>query len=89
MSLLSRLPASVASAPRRGISIMEVLFAVGVLTIGLVGVAMILPVATNNASSSLRDDRSAEEVSNRIASDVAKLNRAIDQLPRFRDDRRL
>ena len=65
---------------RRGISIMEVLFAVGVLTIGLLGVATILPVATNNASSSMRDDRSAEEVSNRIASDIAKLSRSIDQL---------
>ena len=58
---------------RRGLSIMEVLFAIGVLTIGLMGVAFILPVATNNASQALRDDRAAEEINNRVAQDVSRL----------------
>ncbi|WP_145208880.1 hypothetical protein [Planctomycetes bacterium TBK1r] len=68
------------SPRRRGLSIMEVLFAIGVLTIGLMGVAFILPVATNNAAMALQDDRAVEEVNNRIATDLAKLNQNISYL---------
>ncbi|OYP32177.1 hypothetical protein [Rhodopirellula sp. MGV] len=65
---------------RSGLSIMEVLFAIGVLTIGLMGVAFMLPVATNNASSSLRDDRTAEELNNAIAKEIASLGKGITHL---------
>lgn len=59
---------------RAGLSIMEVLFAIGVLTIGLLGVASILPVATFNAAKSIKTDRAVEEFNNRVASDVAKIS---------------
>ncbi|MDV6033552.1 MAG: hypothetical protein F9B45_26370 [Phycisphaera sp. RhM] len=58
---------------RRGLSIMEVLFAIAVLTIGLLGVASILPVATNNAANALQMDRAIEEINNRVATDMARL----------------
>ena len=45
---------NVSGSLRRGLSIMEILFAIAVLTIGLLGVASILPVATNNASMALQ-----------------------------------
>ena len=61
------------SVMRSGLSIMEVLFAIAVLTIGMLGVASILPVATNNASMALQTDRAVEEISNRVAMEVAKL----------------
>ncbi|MEO1525446.1 MAG: hypothetical protein AAFX06_08415, partial [Planctomycetota bacterium] len=59
---------------------MEVLFAIGVLTIGLLGVAHILPVATNNAANALRKDRAVEEVSNRVARDLAQLQSSFDNV---------
>ncbi|QDV43325.1 hypothetical protein Enr13x_31800 [Stieleria neptunia] len=52
---------------------MEVLFAIAVLTIGLLGVASILPVATNNAANALQIDRAIEEINNRVATDMARL----------------
>jgi len=59
---------------RRGLSIMEVLFAIAVLTIGLLGVASILPVATNNAANAIQIDRAIEEINNRIATDMANVS---------------
>ncbi|WP_182865787.1 type IV pilus modification PilV family protein [Rhodopirellula sp. JC639] len=61
------------SMKRQGLSIMEVLFAIAVLTIGLLGVASILPVATNNAANALQIDRAIEEINNRVATDMARL----------------
>ena len=63
---------------RYGLSIMEVLFAIGVLTIGLLGIASILPVATNNASTALRTDRAVEEINNRVAEDLAELSSSFE-----------
>lgn len=59
---------------------MEVLFAIAVLTIGLLGVASILPVATNNAAKALKTDRAVEEVNNRVATDLARLNGFFDSV---------
>ncbi|MCO8123647.1 hypothetical protein NHH03_18015 [Stieleria sp. TO1_6] len=59
---------------------MEVLFAIAVLTIGLLGVASILPVATNNASMVLQTDRAVEEINNRIATDLAQLTGAFEDV---------
>lgn len=52
---------------RRGISLVEVIFATGVLLIGLMGLAAVLPVATNNARRSLESDRSKEVFLNQDA----------------------
>ena len=59
---------------------MEVLFAIGVLTIGLLGVAHILPVATNNAANALKTDRTVEEVNNRVATDLAELRGSFESV---------
>lgn len=68
------------SSRRRGLSIMEVLFAIAVLTIGMLGVASILPVATNNASMALQTDRAVEEINNRVAMEIAKLSGSFDEV---------
>ena len=52
---------------RTGISLLEVIFATGVLLIGLMGLAAVLPVATNNARRSLESDRSKEVFNNQDA----------------------
>lgn len=65
---------------RRGLSIMEVLFAIGVLTIGMLGVASLLPVATNNASMALKTDRAVEEINNRIATEIADMAGSFDEV---------
>ncbi|MCC9601484.1 hypothetical protein LOC67_13085 [Stieleria sp. JC731] len=71
---------NVRQASRRGLSIMEVLFAIGVLTIGLLGVASILPVATNNASMALKTDRAVEEINNRVATEIAEIAGKFDEV---------
>src|SRR6056297_3357026 len=68
------------ASPRHGLSIMEVLFAIAVLTVGLLGVASILPVATNNASQALKTDRAVEEFNNRVASDIAEISESFDSV---------
>ncbi|MEO1618272.1 MAG: hypothetical protein AAFV88_20640 [Planctomycetota bacterium] len=65
---------------RRGLSIMEVLFAIAVLTIGMLGVASILPVATNSAANTLKVDRAVEEVNNRVATDLARLRNSFENI---------
>lgn len=67
-------------APRHGLSIMEVLFAIAVLTIGMLGVASILPVATNNAATAIQSDRAVEEINNRIATDLSRLSGSLTEL---------
>ena len=57
---------------RCGISLMEVIFAMGVLLLGILGLASILGVASNNAQQSLTSDRTAQLNSNLLA--TVKLN---------------
>lgn len=45
---------------RFGISLLEVIFATGVLLIGLLGLAAVLPIASNNALRSINNDRAKE-----------------------------
>ncbi|TWU07648.1 type IV pilus modification PilV family protein [Stieleria varia] len=65
---------------RHGLSIMEVLFAIGVLTVGLLGIASILPVATGNAKRTLDLDRAVEEVNNRVSADLARISGKVEGL---------
>jgi hypothetical protein len=58
---------------RGGLSIMEVIFAVGVLLIGLLGIASILPVAANNANNALRSDATTAAIENQISNAVGRL----------------
>ncbi len=44
---------------RRGISLMEVLFSIGLDVLGVMGIAILLPVATYRAQKGLRADRSS------------------------------
>ena len=64
---------------RNGISLLEVIFAVGVLLIGILGLAAVLPIAANNAQNALDRDRARESYLNQEATrnilglnDVAK-----------------
>lgn len=52
---------------RMGISLLEVIFAMGVLLVGLLGLAAILPIATNNALQSLNRDRAQQAYLNQAA----------------------
>ena len=52
---------------------MEVIFAIGVLLIGLLGIASILPVAANNANNALRSDATTAAIENQISNAVGRL----------------
>ncbi len=52
---------------RRGLSLIEVMFATGVLLVGLLGLASVLPIAANNALQSLNSDRARENSANQQA----------------------
>lgn len=45
----------------RGITLMEVIFAIGIILTGLVGLAALIPVAAENAKATLESDRSVNE----------------------------
>lgn len=51
---------------RRGISLMEVIFALGIIVAGLVGVAVLIPVAGKLANDGTTADRAAREALNAI-----------------------
>ncbi len=51
---------------RRGVSILEVLFAIGVMGIGLLGVTAVLPVALSQVSKGLIKDRAARLGTNSV-----------------------
>ena len=57
---------------RRGLSLMEVLFAIGVLMVGILGIAAVLPVGTKNAASALRTDASTSSVENQVSNALAR-----------------
>jgi hypothetical protein len=58
---------------RLGLSLMEVLFAIGVLMVGILGIASVLPIALRNASSALRTDETAAAIENQISNVTARL----------------
>ncbi|HBJ34376.1 MAG TPA: hypothetical protein DDZ51_06350 [Planctomycetaceae bacterium] len=64
----------VLSSIRIGLSLMEVLFAIGVLMIGLLGIASVLPVGTRNAAQALRSDITASAIENQVSNALARLD---------------
>lgn len=58
---------------RTALSLMEVLFAIGVLMIGLLGIASVLPIGTRNAAQALRSDITASAVENQVSNALARL----------------
>ncbi len=59
---------------------MEVLFAIGVLTVGILGIASVLPVATHNAAQTLKRDKAIEEVTNHVAAKIARIGEQLDSV---------
>ncbi len=57
---------------RHGLSLMEVLFAIGVLMVGLLGIASVLPVGTKNAAAALRSDSSASAIENQVSNAIGR-----------------
>ncbi|MGV3484440.1 MAG: type IV pilus modification PilV family protein [Planctomycetaceae bacterium] len=78
-----RTPAHAWRRARRGLSIMEVLFAIGVLMVGLLGIAAVLPVGTKNAAGALRSDATTGAVENQIHNARTRLGTSLTrvQLP--------
>lgn len=56
----------------KGLSLMEVLFAIGVLMVGLLGIAAVLPVGSKNASSALRIDAATSAIENQVSNATAR-----------------
>ena len=52
-------PAGPRPARRRGVSLMEVMFAIGVVTVGLLGVIALLPLAAQQVRKTVITDRAA------------------------------
>ncbi len=69
---------------RMGISLMEVMFAIGVLLTGLVGIAAVLPIAAKNASHALSLSRSDQMLSNQQSK--IKLNLRVPDSNFFRGE---
>lgn len=67
-------------SPRKGLSIMEVLFAIGVLMIGLLGIASILPVAARNANNALLADLSTAAIENQVSNAAARVTEQLTYL---------
>ncbi|MEL6895700.1 MAG: hypothetical protein AAFP90_06340 [Planctomycetota bacterium] len=59
--------------PRDGLSIMEVLFAIGVLTIGLVGLAHVLPVGIRQSTDALQRDETLAAMENLVSETTARI----------------
>ena len=81
-SLLLFQPLISAPACRRrsAVTLMEVIFAIGVILTGLVGLAALIPIATDNATATLELDRSiSESVSAAARANAQKLT-DFDQL---------
>jgi hypothetical protein len=67
------------SSLRAGITIMEVMFAIGVILTGLLGVVALIPVALRNAGESLRYDEAWQEA-NSVEAVLDGFNNLRDQL---------
>ncbi len=57
---------------RAGVTLMEVIFAIGIILTGLLGLAALIPVAANNAKLTLEMDRSVSESTSMSASGIAR-----------------
>ncbi|MEM1067886.1 MAG: hypothetical protein AAGG48_18720 [Planctomycetota bacterium] len=65
---------------QRGVTLMEVIFSIGVILTGLVGVAALIPVAANNAKATLELDRGVSESTSAAAKGVAQSFLDLDSL---------
>ncbi|MCC9644418.1 hypothetical protein LOC71_19265 [Rhodopirellula sp. JC740] len=57
----SRIVSAGARLMRTGVTLMETVFAIGVILTGLLGLAALIPIASNNAQSAMELDRSISE----------------------------
>lgn len=58
---------------RRGLSIMEVLFSIGVLLIGILGLASVIPFGINQSSDAVNFDKSMAAVQNLVSETAARV----------------
>ncbi len=70
-------------ASPRGVTLMEVIFAIGIVLTGLVGLAALIPVAAENAKATMELDRSVNESTSAVATGVAKGLSDLDSLVIF------
>lgn len=64
------------SAHRVGLSIMEVLFSIGVLLIGILGLASLIPVGANQSADAIRADKSVVILQNLVSQTVNQIEEA-------------
>lgn len=68
---------------REAVTLMEVIFAIGVILTGLVGLAALIPVAANNAQAVLEMDRSIGESTSASAAGLARQFNMLNRLVLF------
>ncbi|MFK8112770.1 MAG: hypothetical protein AB8B91_11230 [Rubripirellula sp.] len=72
-----------ANRRRSGVTLMECIFAIGVILTGLVGLAALIPLAANNARATLELDRSISESTSSAAKGIAQSFNDLDALVIF------
>ncbi|MEM6776722.1 MAG: hypothetical protein AAF670_03630 [Planctomycetota bacterium] len=68
---------------RLGVTLMETIFAIGVIMTGLLGLAALIPVASQNAQATLEMDRSISESTSAAAAGLAQQFNHLDSLVLF------
>jgi hypothetical protein len=71
---------TIAKRSTSGVTLMEVIFAIGVILTGLVGLAALIPLAANNARATLEMDRSISESTSSAAKSLAHSFNDLDAL---------
>lgn len=65
---------------RAGVTLMETIFAIGVILVGLLGLAALIPIAADNAKSTLQLDQSVSDATSVAAAGVARDLFSLDTL---------
>ena len=65
---------------RAAVTLMEVIFAIGIIMTGLLGLAALIPIAANNAQSAMELDRSISESTSAAAAGLARQFNDLDSL---------
>lgn len=68
---------------RRGVTLMEVIFAIGIILTGLVGLTALIPVAASNAQATIELDRSISESTSSAATGLVQAFNQLDSLVIF------
>lgn len=76
----SHAPGVIAPLRRRGVTLMECIFAIGVVLTGLVGLAALIPIASQNARDTLEIDRSISESTSASAIGLVQSFHDLDSL---------